>query len=142
MRQATRDMIAFNFKYGHLTAPAPSIPDDRVVHLRERLIDEEVTELLEAMDDGDLPAIAKEACDVIVVVVGTMLAYGLDPAAAWAAVMASNMSKGTEKDAMGKTLKNNPEYRPADMAGVLAAQGPLGLAPAAVDPAALDSEDD
>ena len=97
----------------------PTIPPDKVETLRWHLIDEEVEELAEAMEAHDLPAIAKEIADVLVVVYGTAAAYGIDIDRVWEVVHASNMAKaGGPRRADGKALK--PEgWTPPDVAGVL-----------------------
>lgn len=61
--------------------------------LRIALIDEEYFELLEALRWGDPVHIAKEAADLVYVVVGTMVEYGIPFNEVFAALQTSNMSK-------------------------------------------------
>lgn len=98
---------------------------DRLRALRERLIEEEFAELAEAMWQQDPAQILKEACDLIYVVKGTLVAFGLHPVAgaAFEEVHSSNMSKlGADGQPIvrdGKVVKG-PNYRPARMAPLLA----------------------
>ena len=52
------------------------IPNDRS-NLRFNLMDEEVKEYLEGTEKGDLENIAKELCDILYGVYGTILEHGL-----------------------------------------------------------------
>jgi predicted HAD superfamily Cof-like phosphohydrolase len=88
----------------------PKVPTNERVALRRRLIEEEYEELIEALDEGDLAHIAKEAADVIVVVLGAMAEYGIPFDEVWKAVHASNMAKVGEDGKVarredGKVLK-------------------------------------
>jgi len=90
--------------------------------LRERLIQEEFDELKEAMKAGDLPAIAKELADLLHVVYGTAVSYGIDVAPVFREVQRSNMSKvGGYKREDGKWVKP-PTYSPARVAPILESQ--------------------
>lgn len=119
--------------------------DDERALLRLRLIAEEVAELVCAMsgrderadllahtldnlfagewthgsEDVDLAAIAKEACDVHVVVSGTCVEYGLPEDDVYVEVHRSNMAKADgPMRADGKKLKPKG-WTPADVAAVL-----------------------
>lgn len=124
MSTMLQDLIDFHRKFGHPVGMTPSVPDDATVALRQKLIDEEYGELMEAIGVDDIPAIAKEGIDLIYVVVGLFVAYGIDPSPLWIAVHSSNMAKTGGKDATGKTMKG-PNYRAPDIAGLLAKQRPL-----------------
>lgn len=78
--------------------------------LRLALIEEEFTEFLEALDWGDPVHIAKEACDLVYVVVGTLVSLGIPFNDSFAILQQSNMSKvgpdgQVTKRADGKILK-------------------------------------
>lgn len=95
--------------------------------LRRRLIEEEVTELLEALDGEPPEAVAKEAADVVVVVLGTMAEMGVPFDAVWRAVHESNMAKRSPngeiaRRADGKVLKP-PGWTAPDIAAVLHSAG-------------------
>jgi predicted HAD superfamily Cof-like phosphohydrolase len=94
---------------------------------RQRLLEEEVVELAEAVRAGELPHIAQELADVVYVAYGTAVAYGLDLDAVLAEVHRANMSK-LDADgrpllrADGKVIKSDL-YRPPEVASVLRRQG-------------------
>ena len=74
-----RALAEFNEVFGGYTTPTPTtdIPE-AVYNLRVRLVTEEHRELIEAIDERDLPHIAKEAADLAYVLRGTTDAYGFD----------------------------------------------------------------
>lgn len=93
--------------------------DEELRDLRIRLIEEEVTEVKEAMEAGRVYDVAKELADVLYVVYGTALVYGIDLDWAFQKVHESNMSKlGPDGKPIyredGKVLKG-PNYAPPDM---------------------------
>lgn len=103
-------------------SPTPSIPDEPTQILRKRLIQEEFDELQEAMQEKDLPSIAKELADLLYVVYGTAVSLGIDMEPVFQEVHRSNMSKvGGHKREDGKWVKP-PTYSPAQLDGLLAAQ--------------------
>lgn len=61
--------------------------------LRLKLIDEEYDEFIQALNHGDNALTAKEACDLVYVVVGTCIALGIPFNEVFAALQVSNMSK-------------------------------------------------
>ncbi len=84
---------------------------------------EEFGELLDAMEEAEVAAIAKEGADVIVTVLGTMAEYGIPFDAVWDAVHASNMAKrGPDGEVYrredGKIVKP-PGWQAPDIAGLL-----------------------
>jgi NTP pyrophosphatase (non-canonical NTP hydrolase) len=96
-----------------------SILDDKTngIPLRRTLIAEEAAELLEAIDEGDVEHIAREMADVLYVVWGTALVYGIDLDAAFREVHRAAMDKmraGLRRDD-GKILKP-AGFVPPDMA--------------------------
>jgi phosphoribosyl-ATP pyrophosphohydrolase len=64
-----------------------------VFDLRLKLIEEEYEEFLEALRWGDKTYIAKEACDLVYVVVGTLISQGIPFNDVFACLQQSNMSK-------------------------------------------------
>jgi len=105
-----------------IDAPIASGPTDLSTErflLRKSLIKEEYEELMEALDEAELAHIAKEAADLLVVVLGTMVEYGIPFDAIWQAVHESNMAKaGGPKRADGKALKP-PGWKPPDIQGII-----------------------
>lgn len=94
--------------------------------LRQRLIAEESKEAIDAMEEGVPEHIAQELADMVYVVYGAALTYGIDLDAAVAEVHRANMSKVGLNGAFevredGKVLKG-PNYLPPDMGFVLEAQ--------------------
>ena len=91
--------------------------------LRRRLIEEEVSELLDALDGEPPEAVAKETADVVAVVLGLMAEMGIPFDAVWDEVHRSNMAKfGPDgkpvKREDGKVLKP-PGWTAPDIAAVL-----------------------
>lgn len=96
--------------------PTVAVPD-WIQGLRLRLLAEEVTELRDAVRIGSLEKIADGIADIITVVAGTAVVYGLPLDALIAEVNRSNMTKVNTPDE-GKLVKG-PGYEPPDIAGVL-----------------------
>jgi predicted HAD superfamily Cof-like phosphohydrolase len=124
MTTAQHMVAEFHRTFGILTATIPTVPDENTRALRVRLIQEEFDELKEALDHGDLPAMAKELADLLYVVYGTAVSYGIDMEPVFREVHRSNMSKvGGHKRADGKWVKP-ADYSPASIEPILTAQGP------------------
>lgn len=118
-----QDMVAeFHRKFDIWIGDKPSIPSEATRQLRVRLIQEEFVELQEAMAAQDLPAVAKELADLLYVVYGTAVSYGVDMDPVFREVHRSNLSKvGGYKREDGKWVKP-PTYSPADVKPLLAIQ--------------------
>lgn len=116
-------MVAeFHRKFDIPVGDRPSIPDEAIRQLRVRLIQEEFDELQEAMAAKNLPAVAKELADLLYVVYGTAVSYGVDMDPVFREVHRSNLSKvGGYKREDGKWVKP-PTYSPADVGPLLASQ--------------------
>lgn len=71
----------------------PGIPNDDIVKLASKLIDEEVAETLEAIEYNNLIGIADGIADSIYVLLWAANAYGIDIDAVFNEVHNSNMSK-------------------------------------------------
>lgn len=111
---------------GDHVSDLPSYPPTYVENLRLTLIQEEKNEvedvILDAATEEDIADIAKELADLVYVVYGTALAYGIPLDKVIEEVHRSNMTKVVDGSVIrredGKILK--PEtYEPADVAGVL-----------------------
>lgn len=126
MQQAEADIRQMMEAFLQATPDKPGIPDAQTVLLRHRLIDEEVNkELLPAIEACDLPAIYDGCVDALVVIIGTMIAFGLPVAEGWKEVLRSNMAKVDPntgkviKREDGKVLK--PEgWTAPDLAAIIA----------------------
>jgi predicted HAD superfamily Cof-like phosphohydrolase len=113
--------------------PRQAMPSARVAEdvrqLRRALLEEETQELNDAMDAGDLAAIADALADIAYVVFGTAVTYGIDLDPVLAEVHRSNLSKlgpdgKPQVDEAGKVVKSSTYIRP-DVPSVLARQRPL-----------------
>ena len=122
MDEAQKMVREFHEEFDIHVAESPSVPDAKTTALRERLIQEEFDELKEAMKAGNLPCIAKELADLLYVVYGTAVSYGIDMAPVFREVQRSNMSKvGGYKRDDGKWVKP-PTYSPARIEPILESQ--------------------
>ena len=99
---------------------SPVIPEDRAP-MRLAILEEEVTELRDAVAAGDLVEVLDALCDIQYVLDGTFLEFGLHElkAKAMAEVHASNMSKLAADGRPvlredGKVLKG-PHFVPPDL---------------------------
>jgi predicted HAD superfamily Cof-like phosphohydrolase len=111
--------------------PMRRVPSAEVDHalarLRVGLLEEEVSEFVAASEKGDLIGIADALADIVYVVYGTALTYGINLDAVLWEVHRSNMSK-LDSDGKplirddGKVLKSE-RYVPPDIESVLSLQG-------------------
>lgn len=125
MKDCFRDVLDFHRAFKAKIGDLPAVPDIGTVAMRARLIKEECNELVEAMDEADLPGVADACADLIYVAIGLAISYGIDLRPVWEAVHHSNMAKaggGTRAD--GKVLKP-PGWQAPDIAAILAEQFPL-----------------
>ncbi|WP_447599877.1 pyrophosphohydrolase domain-containing protein [Nitrospira sp. Nam80] len=112
----------FHQKFELRVEPAPAIPDEATRRLRVRLIQEEFDEVKEALAKEDLNGIAKELADLLYVVYGTAVSYGIDMDPVFREVHRSNLSKvGGYKRGDGKWVKP-PTYSPAQIGPILTSQ--------------------
>lgn len=112
------DVAAFHRLIGQGAPAHPEPLDEEVAALRMSLVREETAELIMALAGGDLAQIGQEAVDLIYVVVGTLVAAGLDMGPIWSMVHKANMAKIPSE---GKARK--PEgWVPPDVAGEVARQ--------------------
>ena len=112
----------FHRKFEIAIGRSPSLPDEATRRLRIRLIQEEFDELQEAMGGQDLAAVAKELADLLYVVYGTAVAYGMDMEPVFREVHRSNLTKvGGYKRADGKWVKPST-YSPACLEPIVDAQ--------------------
>ncbi len=116
-------VAAFHRTFDILVSPAPTVADARTRGLRVTLIQEEFDELKEALAAEDLSSIAKEMADLLYVIYGTAVSYGIDMDSVFREVHRSNMSKlGGYKRGDGKWVKP-ATYSPARIEPILAEQG-------------------
>lgn len=115
----------FHRMFDIVVHPTPTIVDGQTRELRVKLIEEEFEELKEALAGEDLSSIAKEMADLLYVVYGTAVSYGIDMDPVFREVHRSNMSKvGGYKRGDGKWVKP-ATYSPACIEPIVAAQRPV-----------------
>lgn len=116
----------FHQKFNIFVTDIPSIPEEYLQDLRDKLISEETYEVSKAiLNNEGLDQVAKELCDLLYVTYGTILTYGLQDKIeqCFDEVHRSNMSK-LGKDGKpiyredGKLLKGD-NYSPADIKSIL-----------------------
>lgn len=96
MKRQLHQVSSFHHKFQDRIQHFPSVNiSDEKKQLRKRLMREEIEELCAAMDQKEIMHIAKELVDVLYVVLGTALVYGLGSVlpAVFSAVHKSNMSR-------------------------------------------------
>jgi predicted HAD superfamily Cof-like phosphohydrolase len=109
----------FHRTFDIVVAAAPTVPEAATQALRVKLIQEEFHEVEEAIGRHHLPDIAKELADLLYVVYGTAVSYGIDMEPVFKEVHRSNMSKvGGHKRADGKWVKP-ATYSPAAVEPIL-----------------------
>jgi predicted HAD superfamily Cof-like phosphohydrolase len=80
------------------------ITDPDFIKRRTELVTEEINEMFEALDKGDLVEFFDGCLDSIFTIIGSMVELGLPMQAGWDEVVASNLSKlGTD----GKPIYNS-----------------------------------
>lgn len=122
LNDAQKMVQEFHEQFEIHVSQTPSTLDKPTQTLRFRLIQEEFEELQEAMQEKDLPAIAKELADLLYVVYGTAVSLGIDMEPVFKEVHRSNISKvGGYKREDGKWVKP-PTYSPASLDKILESQ--------------------
>lgn len=93
------------------------------MELRRKCLEEEWIELQEALDEDDLPQIAKEVADVVWTALAIAKGFGVPFDAVWEAVRRSNFDKVGPNGEMsrrgdGKIIKP-PGWKPPDIIRIL-----------------------
>jgi predicted HAD superfamily Cof-like phosphohydrolase len=121
-------VAAFHGAFGLPVNKSPGVEIDHdLATLRVDLLEEEVSEFVTASQKEDLIGIADALADIVYVVYGTALTYGIDLDSVLREVHRSNMSKlgGDGKPLLrgdGKVIKSE-RYFPPDISSVLSTQG-------------------
>jgi predicted HAD superfamily Cof-like phosphohydrolase len=118
----------FHAAIGQPKPSVPSVPDAAILELRQRLIEEEFKETLEAFAEvrtnldvrGEaFVHLMRELADLLYVTYGTFVACGVNADVVFAEVHRVNMHKTTgPRRADGKVLKP-ADWQPPNVAGVL-----------------------
>lgn len=121
MSKTTLEQVReFHETYGLPVESAPNISDAKTNALRINLLAEELEELKEALDEGNVVEVLDALTDLQYVLDGAYLSFGLQDQkmAAFAEVHASNMSKLGEdgkpirRESDGKVLKGPNYFKP------------------------------
>ena len=84
----------------------PQLPPEATLALRRRLLQEEFQELIQALEQGNLSAIAQEAIDLLYVTYGLCVVCGIDADQVFDLIHQANMTKlKGPRRADGKQLK-------------------------------------
>lgn len=118
----------FHTTYGLPVVDTPGHPSEDRIKLRRELISEEYWEYDRAVEKGDLVNLAQELADILYVVYGAALEYGIPLDEVVSEVHRANMSK-LDKDGSvirredGKVLKG-PLYKAPDIETILFKDAP------------------
>ena len=93
----------FMTTFGQEVKNKAEFPNEKIVELRKKLIDEEFNELKDAINENDLIEVADALTDILVVTYGAGVAFGIDLDKCFKEVHRSNMSKLSED---GKPIYN------------------------------------
>ena len=109
--------------FGQEVKNKPSLSTEKINQLRISLIQEELSELKEAMDNKDLLEVADALTDLLYVTYGAGHAFGIDLDKCFDEVQNSNMSKLGEDgkpiyNEFGKVMKG-PNYSPPDLKKII-----------------------
>ena len=103
--------------FGQEVKKTAEFPNQKIIELRKKLIDEEFNELKEAIDDDDIIEVADALTDILVVTYGAGAAFGINLDKCFEEVHRSNMSKLSEDgkpiyNEFGKVMKGPNYFKP------------------------------
>ena len=103
--------------FGQEIREKASFPDDKITSLRYELINEELSELKEAIDSKDMKEVADALTDILYVTYGAGHAFGVNLDKCFEEVQNSNMSKlGLDGKPIyndkGKVMKGPNYFKP------------------------------
>jgi len=107
----------FMTTFGQEVKNKAEFPNEKIVELRKKLIDEEFNELKDAINENDLIEVADALTDILVVTYGAGVAFGIDLDKCFKEVHRSNMSKLSEDgkpiyNEFGKVMKGPNYFKP------------------------------
>jgi len=118
-------VLEFHSKYRHFRAFAPilNLPGE-VKALRIKLITEEFGEMIQAYSDKDLIGFADGIADLIYVLIGAAVTFGIPIDRIFREVHRSNMTKTVPEEVKlgekyGVKTPKGPDYIPPDIQGIL-----------------------
>ena len=112
--RALNDVSDFHTLFDLPILDSPQIPSKKRCELRVSLLEEELEELKEAIEDGDLVEVADAFCDIQYVLAGAILEFGLGEKfkELFEEVQRSNMSKACATlDVAKATQQHYLEYK-------------------------------
>ena len=121
------DLRDFHKAFGLTCGDRPKVPSPKDIRLRINLINEEAKEFEEASREGDIVGVADALADLLYVVYGAAVTYGIDMDPVFREVHRSNMTKiwpdGTvhRRESDGKIIKP-PTYSPAKLEAIVKEQ--------------------
>lgn len=123
MNKMQEQLREWHQKFSVVVNDNPTLVDQKTQTLRKRLIQEESEELFKGIDENNMVEIADGLADVLYVVFGTAVSYGIDIERVFDEVHRSNMSKlwpdgKPHYDEFGKVVKPST-YSRADVESVL-----------------------
>ena len=103
--------------FGQEVRTKASFPNDKITSLRLSLINEELSELKEAIEKKDINEVADALTDILYVTYGAGHAFGIDLDKCFEEVQNSNMSKLDENgkpiyNESGKVMKGPNYFKP------------------------------
>lgn len=93
MRKVLQDVKDFHDGCGIPVAPTPSFPADDRVDLRNKLLTEEYNEYFRGIENRDIVEVADALADMVYIIAGTALEFGIPLDRVWDEVQRSNMTK-------------------------------------------------
>ena len=107
----------FMTTFGQEVKDKAEFPNEKIVELRKKLIDEEFNELKDAINENDLIEVADALTDILVVTYGAGVAFGIDLDKCFNEVQNSNMSKLDNNgkpiyNEFGKVMKGPNYFKP------------------------------
>ena len=107
----------FMTTFGQEVKNEAEFPNEKIVELRKKLIDEEFNELKDAINENDLIEVADALTDILVVTYGAGVAFCIDLDKCFKEVHRSNMSKLSEDgkpiyNEFGKVMKGPNYFKP------------------------------
>ena len=103
--------------FGQEVRTKASFPNEKIIHLRLNLIEEELLELREAIEKKDIKEVADALTDILYVTYGAGTAFGINLDKCFKEVHNSNMSKlGSDGKPIyndqGKVMKGPDYFKP------------------------------
>jgi predicted HAD superfamily Cof-like phosphohydrolase len=116
------DLHEWFFRRGITPSRTPTLRlADDVKHLRVSLIADELSELRGALEEDDLVGVADALADLLYVVYGAAVLFGIPIEEVFAEVHRSNLSKleGSERAPTSIKVGKGSHFRPPDVDGIL-----------------------